>query len=1111
MSHFERRRPTPRARSALASVFAAAALVGAGIVPAVADDSGGILDDTYVRSIAPETNFGTASNYVIGKGGHAYIRIDVSDVDLDDTSAVELDLTKYNNAADVIVTRADDHLTSDGEATSTPWDELNVTYDTRPIDVADAPVIEIHVPAGESRMTLDLRDLVADAQADGEDALAIHITTSKVDDHSVSGTDIHSTRSIDSAKTPWLRVVRDGEERPVPYPVEQPFGDYFSNGAVAQDVVRIATADGYASVDASGRITLVDEAEAASLFAIHGFDYVASEYDGTGGAQLTTYAIKSLSNGKYLTIQNYDGDRGRPYYREADGAFAVTATAPDVQWNERFDVALHPTSGEVSLRTHADSLRDESEPVTAPVQLTKAGAHALPGDREQHRLEFEHVDAGLLDVQHRVSGTSAHLEWLPVRGDDDPDHYEVDGARAVRAENGVMRASVDGLETGRSAIAVEYTGGDEPLRAVTEAQIFSHPGVSHSTEQLDAMREHVANGEEPWHSDYVRLRESVPNDISSLGFSFTAREAVGRGNPEGSGNIADYEESSAAAYFDALQWVITGDERYAEKAVEILNAWSQTLTQIDGRDQILGAGLSTVKLINAAEIVRYYDGGFARYADEDFAAFQQLMLDVVYPVVQDAGAPMIANGNWDQAAIAAVEAIGVVTDNAAIFDRAVGMYQSPFINGSIENYVSDWGQSAESARDQAHAQLGIGLLGDIAAIAWNQDVDLWSSGDNKLARAFNWAAEYNLFGGEGSLRAEPIPNIFGRRDGSAYWTDIDAQRINRGQLRPVYETALAHYSKVDGVDVTWMERAAAAMRPEGFVHFDNLNFATLTSYDGPAQQAASPFFQMRTMLTPWWQSRWDEVEAWGEVSREDRALTPGGVIPDGLDEETLTSYFSVQDDGTLAVDTEQDEAPFFQLVTNDDETYSIREVETGRFLGVSRETVDGEDLLTADGHQVGAEQKFELVSWGVGRFYLTHDDRAVRIDVDGDPALPAEATLSLRLSDLHPTRNTDTSAENWFVFTYGTPAAATGLEIEASTRCVGGRAVLSVTADNLTDEAVRADVVTAYGARPVPVAAGNGRSMVFATRQSAVESGTVTVTTQSGTNVFAPYDARTCG
>src|SRR5690606_14575031 len=108
------------------------------------------------------------------------------------------------------------------------------------------------------------------------------------------------------------------------------------DGQSAQDVVRIATADGryLRADDGTGAVGLVDDADAATPFAVYASVYTAAPYDGTGGAQQTTYAIRSLSSGRYLTIQNYAGDDGRPYYSRSGGDFVVTATAPEAQWNE---------------------------------------------------------------------------------------------------------------------------------------------------------------------------------------------------------------------------------------------------------------------------------------------------------------------------------------------------------------------------------------------------------------------------------------------------------------------------------------------------------------------------------------------------------------------------------------------------------------------------------------------------------------------------------------------------------------------------------------------------------------------------------------------------------
>ena len=103
-----------------------------------------------------------------------------------------------------------------------------------------------------------------------------------------------------------------------------------------------------------------------------------------------------------------------------------------------------------------------------------------------------------------------------------------------------------------------------------------------------------------------------------------------------------------------------------------------------------------------------------------------MMINVVYPVIQDAGVPMLANGNWDVAALVSMMAIGALCDNTEIFDRAMSFYQDIHTNGSIFAYVNDSGQTMETGRDQAHAMLGIGYMAEICLIAYNQDSELYS-------------------------------------------------------------------------------------------------------------------------------------------------------------------------------------------------------------------------------------------------------------------------------------------------------------------------------------------------------------------------------------------------
>ena len=81
----------------------------------------------------------------------------------------------------------------------------------------------------------------------------------------------------------------------------------------------------------------------------------------------------------------------------------------------------------------------------------------------------------------------------------------------------------------------------------------------------------------------------------------------------------------AAAYQCALRWKISGDRRYAEKSIEILNAWGTSLKAIKGSsDACLAFGIYGYEFANAAEIMRNYEG----WKPEDFVRFQKMMLTV---------------------------------------------------------------------------------------------------------------------------------------------------------------------------------------------------------------------------------------------------------------------------------------------------------------------------------------------------------------------------------------------------------------------------------------------------------------------------------------------------
>jgi fibronectin type 3 domain-containing protein len=314
---------------------------------------------------------------------------------------------------------------------------------------------------------------------------------------------------------------------------------------------------------------------------------------------------------------------------------------------------------------------------------------------------------------------------------------------------------------------------------------FTHPGLLHSAADLARMKAAVAAQESPIYDGYLAFaahaRSKSTYTIQNTGQITT----WGRG-PTNFQNQAVAD--SAAAYQNALMWCVTGNRANADKARDILNAWSASLTGVTGADGPLGAGLQAFKFVNAAELLRHsdYDG----WADEDIARCEESFLRVWYPAVS--GYMLYANGNWDLTALQTIVAIGVFCEEYTLFEDALRFAAAGAGNGSIlHRIVTDAGQGQESGRDQGHEQLAAGLTGDIAQVAWNQGVDLWGYDDNRILANFEYAARYNL-GGDVPF----VPDL--DRTGKYIKTALGPN--GRGNLPPIYEMAYAHYSGVRGLD-----------------------------------------------------------------------------------------------------------------------------------------------------------------------------------------------------------------------------------------------------------------------------------------------------------------------
>ena len=276
---------------------------------------------------------------------------------------------------------------------------------------------------------------------------------------------------------------------------------------------------------------------------------------------------------------------------------------------------------------------------------------------------------------------------------------------------GTSGAGAGGGTTGSSSGGATGSGGAGTGGAGTAA--FVHPGLLHNQADFDRMTGKVAANASPWIGGWNRL---IANSHASLSWMPNPTAVVYRGaDGVHAENYAQLYNDAAAAYALALRWKISGDAAYADKSVQILNAWSAVLTTIGGTtEQFLAAGLQGYEIANAAEIMRTYGG----WSAADFARFKNMMLQVFYPMNHDFltrhnGDQCLTHfyANWDLCNMASMLAIGVLADDRAIYNEAVdyfknGRRQRRHRERRLFPSPRDLGQWQESGRDQGHATLG---------------------------------------------------------------------------------------------------------------------------------------------------------------------------------------------------------------------------------------------------------------------------------------------------------------------------------------------------------------------------------------------------------------------
>jgi hypothetical protein len=299
-----------------------------------------------------------------------------------------------------------------------------------------------------------------------------------------------------------------------------------------------------------------------------------------------------------------------------------------------------------------------------------------------------------------------------------------------------------------------------PLAPVT----FAHPGVLVSRAQLDFVRTQVNAGAQPWKAAYDQLMASR---YASLTRTPAPRSIVECGPYSVPNNgCTDEREDAIAAYTLALAWYITQDSRYAQKAIQIMDAWSAVITDHTNSNAPLQTAWAASSWPKAAEIIRYTYTGWASASVTRFAT----MLRTVYlPKIINGN--LYSNGNWELSMMEASIGITVFLEDRANYDKAMtkflarvpaylylttdGSYPKGPAGSTIDTraeVVSYWqgqgtfvnGLSQETCRDFTHTGYGISAISHVAETSRIQGTDLWPQLTDRMRYALGFHSTYQL-------------------------------------------------------------------------------------------------------------------------------------------------------------------------------------------------------------------------------------------------------------------------------------------------------------------------------------------------------------------------------
>jgi hypothetical protein len=423
-----------------------------------------------------------------------------------------------------------------------------------------------------------------------------------------------------------------------------------------------------------------------------------------------------------------------------------------------------------------------------------------------------------------------------------------------------------------TAAAAMPADGSAPRKSAYETGVFQHPGLLATEADFARIRTRIANGDQPWKTWWDKLCVEKFATLDT--------------RPYPVASVYRLDNSKFAMYVDirrawclALRWKLSSpqDNRYADKAVEFLDAWANTLKEVgskpaestasDDHTFILMAGMQGHQWAQIGEIMRTYKG----WPAASLKRFQDMLTTVFAPISSWflSDGRIKSHANWDMASLVGAMAIGIFCDKPDLYRLAYDCYAGnnrgklrTFGNGSIVHGVyymhpGHFGQWEESGRDQGHSTLGISLGADVMEMAWNQGDDLYGLYNNRFLSASEYVARSNLVDENGKPYAMPYtPEQDPTAPHPALWTRVNSGQQSRNAWEPIYN----HYVNRLGLAAPNVARMVEFCEPNYWGNSDDIAFPTLIHRRDPYAAPMKPpsgltgHLHDGRVLLSWWGS-----------------------------------------------------------------------------------------------------------------------------------------------------------------------------------------------------------------------------------------------------------------